>query len=291
MADGGCTVDHRQYMVRCDIEGVSGIVSYTQAEPGAEEYEFGKRMFQSDLLALLEGLLAGGANSIVIYDEHYYGRNIDPAWLSPGVTAICGKPPYRIDWPGGLDATFDGVVLLGFHAKAGTVGALLPHSYEPDIRDLRLNGVSIGEIGMEAAVAGDCGVPVVLVTGDSASAAEAESLLPGVRAVAVKEAFAESGARCYPLVETSARIRAAAEAIVKNPPVVRPYRCQAPVTLEVELQDGAYRDALQSLYPGEMVDENTLSITGGKATIVWADYWQRKLRCQAAMRQGTTQRL
>ena len=273
----------KKYMIRCDIEGVSGVVSYEQAEPGKPEYEFGRRMLQADLVALMDGLMTGGAKEIVIYDEHYYGRNIDPAWLPQGATAICGKPPYRADWPGGLDETFDGVILLGFHSKAGTPGGLLPHTYELDIRDLRLDGVSVGEIGMETAVAGDLGVPTLLVSGDSAGTAEAEALLEGVTVVTVKEALSQSGASCYPLSQTTARIRAAAEAIVKNPPDVKPYTVASPVTLEVELNDGPYLDAFRSLYTQDMKDERTIRITGVGATAVWADYWQRRLRTQATM--------
>ena len=70
---------------------------------------------------------------------------------------------------------------------------MLPHTYELDIKDLRLGGVSVGEIGMEAAVAGDMGVPVLLVAGDSAGMAEAQSLLPGVEVVVVKEAIERVG--------------------------------------------------------------------------------------------------
>lgn len=277
-------MNRKKYMIRCDIEGVSGVVSYEQAEPGNLEYEFGRRMFQADLVALMDGLMTGGAEEIVIYDEHYYGRNIDVSWLPQGVTAICGNPPYRADWPGGLDETFDGVVLLGFHSKAGTVGGLLPHTYELDIRDLRLDGVSVGEIGMEAAIAGDLGVPTLLVTGDSAGTAEAQALLEGVEVVAVKEAHSESGACCHPLSETTARIRAAAEAIVKNPPPVKPYTVGSAVTFEVELNDGPYLDAFRSLYAKEMdADERTLRISGAGATAAWADYWQRKLQAQATM--------
>ncbi|MCK5801201.1 MAG: M55 family metallopeptidase [Lentisphaeria bacterium] len=158
----------KRIMVRCDIEGVSGVVSYEQAEPGRPEYAVGHRLFMADLLALIEGLSEGGTEEIVIYDEHYYGRNVDLTAIPEHVSVICGKPPYREDWAGGLDESFDGVVLLGFHSKFGTPDGLLHHSYELDIRDLRLNGVSVGEIGMEAAIAGDVGVPVLLVTGDSA---------------------------------------------------------------------------------------------------------------------------
>ena len=267
-------------MVRCDIEGVTGVVSYQQAEPGKPEYAFGHRMFMSDLLALLEGLREGGADEVVVYDEHYYGRNIDLDALPAFATAICGKPPYRPDWAGGLDASFTGVVLLGFHAKSGTEGGLLPHSYELDIRELRLNGTSVGEIGMEAAIAGDFDLPVLMVVGDSAGVAEADSLLPGTAGVVVKEALGGTGALCYPVAVTSERIREAAARAVASPPLVEPYRLSPDVCLEVELNDGPYLDNVRRLYGDSMVGESTLVLRGGSATAVWAGYWECKLRAQ-----------
>lgn len=269
-------------MVRCDIEGVTGVVSYQQAEPGKPEYVFGQRMFMSDLLALLEGLHEGGADEVVIYDEHYYGRNIDMDALPGFATAICGKPPYRPDWAGGLDASFAGVVLLGFHAKFGTERGLLPHSYELDIRDLRLNGVSVGEIGMEAAVAGDFDVPVLMVAGDSAGVSEARSLLPGTTGVVVKEAIGETGALCYSTAVTSARIREAAARVVASPPAVNPYCLSPDVCLEVELNDGPYLAAVRRLCGDSMVNESTLVLRGKSATAVWAAYWERKLHARAS---------
>jgi len=274
----------RKFMVRCDIEGASGVVSYEQAEPGKEEYDFGHRMFMADLVALVDGLSKGGANEVVIYDEHCSGRNIDLAQLPPLVSAICGKPPYTPERPGGLDESFAGAILLGFHSKAGTPGGLLPHSYELDIRDLRLNNVSVGEIGMEAAIAGDFGVPVTLVIGDSAGVAEARELLPGVAAVAVKDSLGPTSARCYPLSVTGPMISKAARQVAEETPEVEPYRIEAPVTLEVELADGPYLEAVRKLYGGEMREGRTMVLTDSGASEVWADYWQRKLRAQGAMR-------
>ena len=195
----------RKFMIRCDIEGASGVVSYQQSDPAGSEYAFGQKMFMDDLVALVDSLNSIGAKEIVIYDEHFYGRNIDISVLPSTVRAICGKPPYRPDWPGGLDSSFTGLILLGFHAKEGTEGALLPHTYESDIKDIRLNGLSVGEIGVEAAIAGDVGVPTVLVIADSAGAEEAEELLPGVFTVSVKEALGESGA-CAILPNGSGRL-------------------------------------------------------------------------------------
>lgn len=270
----------KQYMIRCDVEGVSGVVSYAQAEPGQPEHEFGQRMFMTDLGAAVEGLLKGGADQITIYDEHYYGRNVDLSALPTGVSVICGKPPYRLEWAGGLDSSFDGVVLLGFHSKFGTPGGLLAHSYEPDIRDLRLNGISVGEIGIEAAVAGDWGVPVVLVTGDSAAIAEAESLLPGVRGVVVKESLGTSGGRCFPTAMTGSAIREAARQVVTSPPPVEVYRLNGEVVLEIELNDGPYLDVVRKELSAEVRAGHVLTLAGSSATEVWADYWQKKLHCQ-----------
>jgi len=273
----------KKYMIRCDIEGVSGVVSYEQAEPGKAEYEFGQRMFTFDLIALIEGLHTGGADEVWIYDEHYYGRNIDLYLLPPYAKAICGKPPYQPDWAGGLDETFAGLALLGFHSKADTPGGLLPHSYELDIQDLRLNGISVGEIGMEAAIAGDYGVPTVLVVGDSAGVAEAKALLPGVVGVSVKESMSASGAICYPTNVTSACIREEAMNVVTNPPDVRPMSLGKNVELAVTLREGPYLASVRKLFDQMLTDGNTLVLKGKSATDVWSQYWRMKLQAQSVM--------
>jgi D-amino peptidase len=271
----------RQIMIRCDLEGVTGVVSYDQAEPGKPEYSTGQRWFMGDLLAVIEGLRQGGADFVWIYDEHCSGRNVDLAALPDSCAVICGKPPYRGDWAGGLDGSFEGLVLLGFHSKYGTPGGLLHHSYELDIRDLRLNGVSVGEIGMEAAIAGDYGVAVLLVAGDSAGVAEAQALLPGVAGVTVKESISATGGACYPAVVTTARLRAAAAQVMRSRPAVRPLRFDSPVRLEVELNDGPYLDAVRSLFETELTDGRALVLSADSVPSVWADYWARKLRAQA----------
>ncbi|NQT40702.1 MAG: M55 family metallopeptidase [Planctomycetes bacterium] len=270
----------KDYMIRCDMEGVTGVVSYEQADPAGPEYELARQWFMAELIALVEGLQEGGAGRIVVYDEHYYGRNIDLAALPTGATAICGKPPYRADWAGGLDGSFAGVILHGLHAMHGTPGALLPHTYEHDIGQLVLNDTTVGEIGMEAAVAGDFGVPVVMLTGDSAGAIEAETLLPGIRTVSVKRSLGPSGGECLPLAETTRMIRVTAAAVAAEPPPVEPYRTGDHAELLVRLHEGPFLAAVQSLYPELFIAPDTLGLSGGSATAVWADYWQIKLHGQ-----------
>ncbi|MFH0962851.1 MAG: M55 family metallopeptidase [Planctomycetota bacterium] len=270
----------KKFMVRCDMEGVTGVVVGEQAEPGHSAYGWGLRMFNEELLALLAGLREGGADQVVVYDEHYYGTNVDLAALPEYASVIAGKPPYREDWAGGLDASFAGVVLLGFHAKAGTPGACLSHTYEPDIVEIVLNGKSVGEIGVEAAIAGDWGVAVVMVVADSSGVAEARALLPEVVGVSVKESLPGGGALCHPLCVTRSAIRTAAALVAGSAPPVKPYRLQAPVTLEVRLREGAYRDAVGKLFASRMSAADRLRLTGDTATAVWAEYWQKKLQAQ-----------
>jgi D-amino peptidase len=90
----------KKYMVRCDIEGFPEWSAMSSRTRQTRVWVW-PEMFMSDLLALIEGLNQGGADEIIVYDEHYYGRNIDMDALPENVTAICGKPPYKADWAGG----------------------------------------------------------------------------------------------------------------------------------------------------------------------------------------------
>ncbi|NJD02816.1 MAG: hypothetical protein FIA99_09565 [Ruminiclostridium sp.] len=269
----------KKYMIRSDIEGVSGVVSYEQAEPGKPEYGFGQRMLMADLSALIKGLNDGGADEIVIYDEHYYGRNIDISALPANVSVICGKPPYRKEWAGGLDRTFEGLILLGLHSKFETSGGLLPHSYELDIKNIVLNGIQVGEIGLEAAIAGDYDIPLLLVTGDSAGVEEAKALIPNVETVTVKEAICEWGGRCFPQEQTSRMIHEKAREIVHKKPMVKPFAIKSEVTLQIEFNKGFYLDAYRKLYPEAMPDGSMTIIKGANVTDAWSVYWERKIRC------------
>lgn len=271
-----------KYIVRCDIEGVSGVVSYEQAEPGKPEFDFGKTMFMADLMALIKGLNKGGAESIVIYDEHYYGRNIDLGTLPENVTVLCGKPPYRRDWAGGLDETFLGLILLGVHSKRGAKDALLNHTYENDIKNIILNGISVGEIGIEAAIAGDYDVPLVLVTGDSRGVAEAKALIQGVNGVVVKESISETCALCYPTAVTSKAIYEEAIKILHNPSNIKPYCIKGKVHIEIELDNGVFCDTFNKLY-GKQIVNGTVVIDAASVTEAWAIYWEKKLECYKEM--------
>tara|TARA_B100000614_G_C14513637_1_gene479586 strand:- start:21 stop:824 length:804 start_codon:yes stop_codon:yes gene_type:complete len=256
-----------KFMIRSDIEGVTGVTTYEQAEGS----EFGKTMLKNDLNACIDGLLTEGKHEIVIYDEHTDGRNVDLASLPDSVSVICGKPTYRSDW-GGIDSSFDAMIMVGFHARSGVEGALLPHSYSRKNLNIRINGVVVGEIGMEAAIAGDFGVPLWLVTGDSAGMAEAEQIIHGVKTVTVKEALGESAAQCLPPQLTAKLICKTVKQIVKNPPTVVPLKFEGPIELQIDLAESDYTSKLRASHTELFTKDNTIQINGETVTEVWSEY-------------------
>ena len=254
-------------MIRSDIEGVTGVTTYQQADGSA----FGQAMLMHDLAAVIEGLLSTGQHEIVIYDEHTDGQNIDLEQLPPNVMAICGKPPYRPDW-GGIDSSFQAVILVGYHARSSVPDALLGHSYSRKNLNIRINGTVLGEIGMESAIAGDFDVPVLLVTGDSAGMKEAQEILPGVRTVSVKESMGQFQALCYSPKKTTELLREAAKEIITSPPKVGPLKFEGPIALEIELAESDYLSKLKLLYPDTLIDKNTAGIKADTVTAAWSEY-------------------
>lgn len=270
----------RKFHIRTDMEGVSGVVNLNQVTPWTDEYHTTCQWYMAELLALVEGLLEGGATEVSIYDEHWFGRNVDVARLPAGVRVLSGKPPYRADWAGGLDGTHTGMILHGLHSMAGT-GQVLCHTYEPDFAAIRLNGKQVGEIGVEAAIAGDCGVPLVLICADDAGVAEAQELASGVAGVVTKISQSATGAECRALVDVVRELRQTARQVATTPPAVTPFVVKGPVTMECDFVAGPYLDILREREAKSFVGRETLRLTAPTVTAAWANYWQMKLAVQA----------
>jgi D-amino peptidase len=260
-------------MVLTDIEGVTGVTTYEQAEGTA----FGQNMLMNDLNAFIDGLFSQGSHEIVIYDEHTDGRNVVMDSLPEQVSVVCGKPLVEENWRG-IDSTYDGLVMVGFHARSGVAGALLPHSYSRKNLNIWINDCVVGEIGMEAAMAGDYDVPLVMVTGDSAGMKEAEELITGVKTVTVKEALGEFEARCYPPVKTRRMIYEAAAEIAAKLPEVKPLKFKAPIELKIEIAQSDYLKKLKDLYPSIFIGQNIIKIAGKTVTAVWMEYLKMQKR-------------
>jgi D-amino peptidase len=148
----------------------------------------------------------------------------------------------------GIDETFDAVLFVGYHAKAGTPDALLEHTMTGNVTDVSVNGVSLPEAGVNALIAGQFDVPVAFVAGDQAICAQSKNLFGSVETVAVKEGIGGSALNLHPKVSQE-KIRTGVEKALRNVGIFKPYKLNPPYTLVLKLkrEESVYRAAL---YPG-----------------------------------------
>jgi len=253
---------HKVY-IKVDMEGVSGVVSPEQVRPGSPEYEYARRMLMHDLKAVLDGAFAAGCLEAVIYDAHLNGRNIDLDLIDSRAVVITGRPGLLNGYFYGQELSICPLLMVGCHARAGTPKALLPRTYDDDIAEVRLNGTPLGEVGMEAALAGEHGVPLAFVSGDSAAVREARELLGSdVQAVEVKTAISPTGGVCLPAARTGKLLREATVRAVRGAANVPPLVFQTPVTLEVSFTNPESAGALEGMEGIERTDETSVRVRG-----------------------------
>ena len=186
--------DVPRYFISVDMEGIGGIGTGAMTRSGGgKDYATGRRLMTDEVNTVVSALFDHGPAEVVVNDSHGDMQNLLHTELDPRVTYIQGniKPLGMVQ---GLDATFDGAFFLGYHARAGDPGGFLAHTGSGSVKGLWLNGVEVGEGGLNAAFAGSHGVPVLLAAGDEAFTREFQALT-GSRTVATKQAVTPQVAR------------------------------------------------------------------------------------------------
>jgi len=226
-------------LISSDMEGTSGIVDWEQVTPGKAEYERSRRLMTGDVNAAVSAAFSVGADEVVVNDAHWFARNILFEELDERVSLHCGAPA-PISMLQSIDGTtpYDALVLCGYHSRAGTRNGILCHTWSDHVAGVWLNGFLVGEIGLNAALAGHFDTPVITISGDQAACEEARALLgQNISAAVVKVAIARFAARCLPLVEARECIQSAVKAGIeslKAGQAPSPYLVSRPIQLEVE---------------------------------------------------------
>jgi D-amino peptidase len=253
-----------------DMEGVSGLFTREHVwfwEEGVRPAiaDEGRSLLMADVNAGVAAALQSGADRVIVCDTHHGGGNIViPEMLADPRVTYHGRSRAIRDgksrWMPDLDESVDGLMLLGHHAKAGTGGAFLPHTWSLEWADFAINGESVGEIGIEACFAGYWDVPLIMVQGDEAGCREAEAQFPSVVTAAVKRA--ESHDRCSGLDAASARqltaqkVAEAIERVRSDRPA--PYKPSLPMRVTVRLTSAAVAEAAAAKPGARRTDEQTV---------------------------------
>jgi D-amino peptidase len=197
-------------LVSADMEGATGVTWSLDVEPREAEWHRFRELFTADVNAVALGLFDGGVDGVLINEAHASMRNILLEKLDDRVRLLTGRHK-PLGMMQGIDGV-DGVAFVGYHAGAGERG-VLAHTYLANsITGVWLDGSAASEGRLNAALATEFGVPVILVTGDDRTCADAAGYAPTARTVAVKSYVSRYAAICLPPARTFAMQRAEAAA-------------------------------------------------------------------------------
>ncbi|MEV8002237.1 M55 family metallopeptidase [Streptomyces parvus] len=270
-------------LISVDMEGISGIVHSSETNPERYDYQRGRELMTAEANAVIAGVLdAEPTADVLVADAHGTFRNLLPEQLDRRARLVRGKPR-ALNMLAGLDEETDAALFVGYHVRAGEGPGVLAHTMNGEILDVRVTGRaqgegaqatghtpgkdvqvtgSLGEIGLNAAMAGHLGVPVVLLSGDDAACAEAAALIPEAVTVPVKEALGMAAAVTLHPEEARDRLRRAAADAVSRRTEIPPLALTGPLDVEVDLASPHTID-LATLVPG-------VSRTAGARTVAFA---------------------
>ncbi|MFJ6213373.1 M55 family metallopeptidase [Streptomyces sp. NPDC092296] len=264
-------------LVSADMEGATGVTCPQDVAPGSEQWQRFRRMLTSDTNAAIEGFLAAGADEVLVNEAHSTMRNILLEELDPRAAMLSGRHKPLGMMEGVLQA--DAVAFVGYHTGSGEPG-VLAHTYlGTGLLRLRINGEPASEGRLNALLAAEAGVPVVLVTGDDLTCREAAEWAPHARTVAVKTCVSRYAAVCLPAVRTAGLIREAAAGSLR--PAGRPQAVpRGPWHFELEFVATQLADACTAV--------PTVEAVGPRAVAFTAERMYDGMRCFRALTQLAT---
>ena len=228
----GAKTNKLKVFISVDMEGICGVINWEEVSRDGRDYNLFRKLMTEETNAAIEGVLEAGATEIVVRDSHGSARNILPELLNPAAELIRDWSGGPLQMMEGIDETFDAVIFIGYHARAGTPDAVLEHTMSGRIYDLKLNGKLMPEAGLNAAIAGYFGVPVVLVAGDLAITKQAKELLGEVETVAVKEGIGEAAKMLHPK-KARELIKEKTIFALRNLKKYKPFKLNPPYTMEI----------------------------------------------------------
>jgi D-amino peptidase len=266
-------------LIMTDMEGVSGIINWDQVNGGAPLYEEGRRLYTEEINAAVRGARAAGAKEIHVVDCHGAGggwsfNSLIPELLDPDCQWVSGHAWSR--YTDMFETGCDAALMVGMHARAGTPDGVLCHTISTTTwRNLYFNDTCVGEFGINAALCGHYGVPVVLITGDEATCREGRELLgDGLHAVAVKKGLGRYSARNLPPVKAREMIAAGAKKALSSPVKVKPYVPKKPTKITVDLGTVDSAATFKGRHGVEIVEPLKVVSRGKNWMEAWNQIWK-----------------
>ena len=247
--------------ISADMEGVVGAVTAEQLGPEGFEYERFRKFMTAEVNAAIAAARAAGAAEILVSDSHGNGQNLLIEEL-PNDVKIVRSWPRELGMMQGINETFDGVIFIGYHSSTTNTRGVRAHTMSSaNITGLKLNGISMSEGSMNAAIAGHFGVPVIMVSGDDAAVAENQAVIGDLEGAVVK--WAESFHSATTLTPEAAYevIASATRSAIERIDRFKPFVLDTPIKIELSLKHYQPVEMLAYLPGFERMDSHTIGYT------------------------------
>lgn len=250
--------DGRKIYISADMEGVVGVVTGDQLGPGGFEYQRFRQFMTTEVNTAIEAPVAGGATEIVVSDSHGNGENLLIERL-PDDVLVVRSWPRPLMMMHGIDETFDGAVFIGYHASTTNPQGVRAHTMSSaNLTAVRLNGRAMPEGGINAAIAGHFGVPIIMVSGDDAAVAEVRSVGGDIPGAIVKWNHGFHSATTVTPNRGYAMIREAVSQAVGELDRFEPHVLESPIDVEVSFKNYLPAEMLSYLRDVSRVDAHTI---------------------------------
>jgi D-amino peptidase len=252
--------------ISADMEGVVGVASGDQLGPGGFEYERFREFMTAEVNACIEAAREAGVTEILVSDSHGNGQNLLIEKLPKDVMVVRSWPR-PLGMMAGIDDSFDAAIFLGYHSSTANERGVRAHSFSSaHVTGLRLNGKSMSEASISAAIAGHFGVPVIMVSGDHIAVAETQVIVGDMEGAVVKWAKGFHSAQTLTPEAAYDVIRASTRAAIERVDEFEPYVIEAPLKLELSLKNYRPVELLAYLPNVERINSHTLGFNGEDMT-------------------------
>ncbi|MCY4353762.1 MAG: M55 family metallopeptidase [Truepera sp.] len=235
--------------ISADMEGVSGVVHPEHTGWSGRRHHEARLLMTGDINAAIDGAFAAGASEVVVCDSHSNGRNVVLEELDPRARLAWGRQNRSLGQVHGIDNSYAALVMVGFHARAGTPGVLNHTINSGVVHQFRLNGEAYGEVDINAALAGVFGVPIAFVSGDDRVVAQSKSRFPAIETVTTMESIGTYSALLHAPKAARVLVRDGVERALGRLADMTVLQLDGPYTLEIDFKDTAMAETA-SLVPG-----------------------------------------
>jgi D-amino peptidase len=233
--------------ISVDLEGMPYVVTPGHLRLKGALYKEARSIATKVTLIVADELNKNGCENVVIADSHGPMVNILVDDLPEYVEIIRGFPR-PVSMVSGVEGC-DIALFLGYHAKFGTPKSSFDHTYSGgSINKVQVNGIVTSEFLLNAYVAGELKVPVVLVAGEAQLLQDdVKQYAPWAENVVLKHSLSRVSARSSSMVKIEKELRKAVRKAVRSKDDAKLLLAEKPVKMKITFLTSHFADVAELL--------------------------------------------